>query len=115
MSNDFSRHSISAFSGFSNVTIVEKTEDSITFDISLENNGAEVQPNGQVTVKIPVPADMDTNGLSVYRAEEDGTYTNMNAVYENGYMVFTTDHFSIYVMTYEAPECLHKSTTVVNV
>ena len=98
-----------------NVTVVETTEDSITFDISLENNGTEVQPNGNVTVKIPVPADMDTNGLSVYRAEDDGTYTNMNAVYEDGYMVFTTDHFSIYVMTYEAPECLHKSTTVVNV
>ena len=96
-----------------NVTIVETTEDSITFDITLENNGTEVQPNGNVTVKIPVPADMDTNGLSVYRAEEDGTYTNMNAVYEDGYMVFTTDHFSIYVMTVEEltapsePECSH--------
>ena len=96
-----------------NVTIVETTEDSIVFDISLENNGTEVQPNGNVTVKIPVPADMDTNGLSVYRAEDDGTYTNMNAVYEDGYMVFTTDHFSIYVLTSEdltnpsEPECNH--------
>ena len=96
-----------------NVTIVETTEDSITFDISLENNGTEVQPNGNVTVKIPVPADMNTNGLSVYRAEDDGTYTNMNAVYEDGYMVFTTDHFSIYILTSEdltnpsEPECNH--------
>ena len=96
-----------------NVTIVETTEDSIIFDITLENNGTEVQPNGNITVKIPVPADMDTNGLSVYRAEEDGTYTDMNAVYENGYMVFTTEHFSIYVMTVEEltapsdPECTH--------
>ena len=104
-----------------NVTIIETTEDSITFDISLENNGAEVQPNGSVTVMIPVPAYMDTNGLSVYRAEEDGTYTNMNAVFENGYMVFTTDHFSIYVMTYEEPtppvepECTHTTTAVINV
>ena len=96
------------------VSILETTEDSIIFDIALENNGTEVQPNGNVTVKIPVPTDMDTNGLSVYRAEEEVTYTNMNAVYENGYMVFTTDHFSIYVLAYEKPECLHKSTAVVN-
>ena len=102
-------------------SILEITDDSITVDITLKNNGAEIQPNGNVTVKIPVPADMDTNGLSVYRAEDDGSYTNMNAVFENGYMVFTTDHFSVYVMTYEEPivpsepECTHATTTVINV
>lgn len=102
-------------------SILEITDESITVDITLKNNGAEIQPNGNVTVKIPVPADMDTNGLSVYRVEEDGTYTNMNAVFEDGYMVFTTDHFSIYVMVYEEPtapsepECTHATTTVINV
>ena len=96
------------------VSILETTEDSIIFDITLINNETEVQPNGNVTVKIPVPADMDGSKISVYRAEDDGTYTNMNAAYENGYMVFTTDHFSIYVLAYEKPACLHKSTTVIN-
>ncbi len=96
------------------VSILETTEDSIIFDIALINNETEVQPNGNVTVKIPVPTDMDTDGLSVYRAEEDGTYTNMNAVFEDGYMVFTTDHFSVYILGYGNPECTHATTTVIN-
>ena len=39
----------------------------------------------------------------VYRQEADGTYTDMQATYQNGYMVFTTDHFSTYVLTTADP------------
>ena len=52
-----------------------------------------------MTVKIPVSNELDGNTLSVYRVEENGTYTNMNAVYEDGYMVFVTNHFSKYIVT----------------
>ncbi|MCD8026677.1 MAG: dockerin type I repeat-containing protein, partial [Clostridiales bacterium] len=38
----------------------------------------------------------------VYRIEDDGTKTDMNAVYEDGYMVFTTDHFSMYALVSES-------------
>lgn len=95
--------------------ILETTDNSMKFDISFTNGETEIQPNGNVSVRIPVPSDMDTNGLSVYREEDNGSYTNMNAVYENGYMIFTTDHFSVYILSYEKPECLHKTTTVINV
>jgi len=65
------------------------------YDISLLKDGAEVQPDGNVTVKIPC----DIEGAKVYRVENDNTLTDMNAVYENGYLVFTTDHFSVYVVS----------------
>ena len=65
------------------------------FDISLLKDGAEVQPEGNVTVKIPC----DNDGAKVYRVEQDNSLTDMNAVYENGYLIFTTDHFSVYVVS----------------
>ena len=64
------------------------------FDIALTKNGVEVQPEGEITVKIPT----DNETSKVYRKEADGTLTDMNAIYVDGYMVFTTDHFSIYVL-----------------
>lgn len=82
---------------------IEKAENSVVYEISLVKDGKVVQPNGEITVKIPVPETMDGNVCKVYRQEDDGTYTDMNAVYQNGYMVFTTNHFSRYVLTTEDP------------
>ena len=76
-------------------------DNKIIFDISLVKDGAEFQPNGTVTVKIPVHEGTDGSLLKVYREEANGTYTDMNAYFANGYMVFTTDHFSKYVLTTE--------------
>ncbi len=81
------------------VTVKEETEDSVTYDISLQSGGVEVQPTGSVTVKIPVPETMDGESVKVYRREADGTMTDMNAAYKDGYMVFTTEHFSEYKLT----------------
>ena len=41
--------------------------------------------------------------MKIFRLEEDGTLTDMNAVYENGFMVFTTDHFSTYLVVETEP------------
>ena len=86
---------------------ISATDDKIVFDISLVKNGVEVQPNGEVIVKIPVPEGMFGPIVTVYREEADGTFTDMNAIFEsdsdNGHMVFTTDHFSKYVITTTDP------------
>lgn len=76
------------------------TETRIAYDLSFTLNGVEIQPNGTVTVKIPVPDTMQDNAadLKVYHFI-DGEYVNMNARLEGGYLVFETDHFSIYVVT----------------
>lgn len=84
-----------------NVTITEQTETSVKYNITLVADGNEIQPANSVTVKIPVPETLDPETCAVYRMEADGTRTDMNAVYKNGYMVFSTDHFSEYVLTGE--------------
>ena len=64
------------------------------YNISLLKDGVEIQPDGTVTVQIP-----STNPIAkVFRVEEDGSLTDMNAVFKDGFLVFTTDHFSLYVV-----------------
>ncbi len=71
----------------------------ISYDIALTVNGKSAQPESTVTVRIPIPAEMNSTECKVYRQEADGTYTNMDAGYQAGYMVFTTTYFSTYVLT----------------
>lgn len=79
----------------------DTTADSSAFDIKFVNaDGSAVQPNGKVTVKIPVPKALSGKTVYVFRIE-NSKYTDMNAKVENGYAVFTTDHFSEYIITAE--------------
>lgn len=64
------------------------------YNITLVKDGEEVQPGSPVIVKIPCN---DPNA-KVYRVEDDGTLTDMNAVYTDGYLIFATEHFSNYVV-----------------
>ncbi len=80
------------------IEIVAKEESQVTYNISLMQNGAAVQPTGEVTVKIPVPDTLDGEQCAVYREEADGTQVILNAVYRDGYMVFTTDVFGSFTL-----------------
>ena len=82
-----------------NVETVETTDSKAVYDITLTVDGEEIQPNGEVTVKILLPEGIDGLPYEVYREEEDGTLTSMNAMFQYGYLVFTTDHFSRYIVT----------------
>ena len=89
-----------------------------TYNISLMKDGNETQPDGEVTVYIPIPDELKvlayagelTDGglpvnIKIYRIEEDGTLTEMDAKVEDGCFVFTTDHFSLYtIVGFDAPE-----------
>ncbi len=71
------------------------------FDINLKNsNGVHVQPDGTVKVKLPLDWEKDGD-YKVYRVNDDGTLTDMNAYRQGSHMVFDTDHFSIYVIVEE--------------
>ena len=75
-----------------------------TFDITLKNkDGVHVQPDGTVKVKLPLDWDKDGD-YKVYRVNDDGTLTDMEAYREGSHMVFDTDHFSVYVIVDESPE-----------
>lgn len=60
---------------------------------------------GKVTVYIPfVPAEgTEAKDYSILYVADDGTTEVMTVAYENGYLVMTTDHFSEYVIVYNAP------------
>ena len=73
------------------------------YDIHLEDPlGAEFTiPEGdQVTVTLPVPADMSLENLHVFHVADDGTVTDMNATVnaDAGTVSFTTSHFSTFVL-----------------
>lgn len=78
---------------------VEKLENTFensvaTYDITLQKDGAVIQPDGTITVKIPSSAE----NCKVMWLKDDGTAEDMNAKYTDGCYVFTTDHLSVYAL-----------------
>ncbi len=78
------------------------TAERVAYNCYFTYNGAEYEPTETVTVRIPVPVAMRdiADTLKVYHLQ-DGKYVNMSAKVEDGYLVFDTDHFSVYVITAE--------------
>lgn len=76
------------------------------YNIYMAENGSVEQPDSTVTVSIPLPEGYDSTRCSIYRIEENNNKINMNAYYENGYMIFTTDHFSLYAVVDENMQLL---------
>ena len=79
---------------FDQTALPENTHLLKAYDIDLMQDGGEVQPDHVVTVKIPC----NDPDAKVYRREADGTLTDMNAEYKDGYLIFKTPHFSTYVV-----------------
>ena len=79
-----------------NVTKLENTfKNSVaTYDITLQKDGAVIQPDGTITVQIPSNAE----NCKVMWLKDDGTAEDMNAEYTDGCYVFTTDHLSVYAL-----------------
>ena len=79
-----------------NVAKLENTfENSVaTYDITLQKDGAVIQPDSTITVKIPSKAE----NCKVMWLKDDGTAEDMNAKYTDGCYVFTTDHLSVYTL-----------------
>lgn len=78
------------------------------YDITLTQNGTIVQPDSTVTVRIPC----DDENARVYHWQLDGILKDMNAEYVGGYLVFTTDHFSVYVVAAPVAEVAGYSLTL---
>lgn len=78
-------------------------EANATYNISMIKNGQEIELDKKVEVSIPLPEELRflaSRGLiRIQRVEENGSTTDMNANYKDGRLVFTTNHFSIYIVT----------------
>ena len=69
------------------------------YDLYLLENNLEVQPDGTITVSIPVSDGYDGTKCNVYRVNEDGSVTEITAALKDGKLVFETDQmgaFAIY-------------------
>lgn len=77
----------------------ENTKYVQAYNIVLMKNGEAVQPEGNVTVKIPVPAGYaDTEEFVIYYVDEAGTATFIECTTKDGYIIFDTNHFSVYAI-----------------
>lgn len=72
--------------------------DCVLYDICLMKDEQKTQPNGEITVSIRVPDGLEGNSCKVFYIDDSGEIIDMRAVYQNGYMVFQTDHFSYYAL-----------------
>ena len=81
---------------------ISADEESITYDISLTADGKSVDLKSEsAVVKIPVPDEENKLEYKVYRKEANGKYSDMQAVVSGEFLVFVTDHFSEYIVTFE--------------
>lgn len=72
----------------------------IVYDFQLlDQNGNPFEPaGGAVTVRIPIPSGMSGNLHVFWYNPAAGALTDMNAAQVDGYLVFTTTHFSDYAV-----------------
>ena len=80
----------------------------VMFDIKLQSEGKLIQPDGFITVSIPIPEGFNTSRLSVYRIVEGDTKKSYPVTVTSKdniqYAVFETNHFSLYVLTDESSD-----------
>ncbi len=68
------------------------------YNICFVKNDEAVQPNGKVKVHIPIPDGMQSETCKVYRQENDNSWSVLDAHIEGEYLVFETNHFSLYAV-----------------
>ena len=81
---------------------------SVEYDLKLvDAENISIQPDGTITVSLPIPAEMkNARDVKIYREEADGSLTELTSTKSGSYITFTTDHFSKYIIkaTYECNE-----------
>ncbi len=79
-------------------TAYGKTNTAI-YDISTYKDGVKVQPNGEITVRVPLPKGFSANKVFVcYVDSTNGKVTKIPCEVKDGYVIFKTDHFSEYAV-----------------
>ncbi len=69
------------------------------YDIATYKDGVKVQPDGEITVKIPLPDGFTTNKVFVcYVDSVSGKVTKIPCDVKDGYVIFKTNHFSEYAI-----------------
>lgn len=80
----------------------------LAYNIKLMDGTKEVQPNCTIRVTISAPYELNVTKAKIFRQEANGSFTDMNAVYEHqtNTMYFETDHLSLYVLVNSSEETI---------
>ena len=68
------------------------------YDIATYKDGVKVQPNGEITVKIPLPTGYSKKVFVCYVDSTNGKVTKIPCEVKDGYVIFKTNHFSEYAI-----------------
>lgn len=68
------------------------------FDIETYKNGTKIQPDGEITVRIPLPAGYSNKVFVCYVDSTNGKVTKIPCEVKDGYVIFKTNHFSEYAI-----------------
>ncbi|MDR1069567.1 MAG: hypothetical protein LBL37_02100 [Gracilibacteraceae bacterium] len=68
------------------------------FDISLELDGETIQPDGLITLRIPIPAGYDPESVLCYRVNADGTATLIKGQLSEDFYEIDLNHLSLYAL-----------------
>ena len=85
-----------------NIVLADEYENFKAYDISLLADGNKVQPNGKVAVKLPLPVGYNVASIAVYYISDSGEKTIIDSKVENGFVIFETNHFSVYAIVDES-------------
>lgn len=69
------------------------------YDLSIVSNNETVLLDEECEVKMPVSESINSQYCKIYLKDENNNYTDMNALYEDGYMVFKTTKLGMFVIT----------------
>jgi hypothetical protein len=74
------------------------------FDISITSGGAEIQPNGTITLRIPIPDGFDKSKTALYRINDDSTATLIRGNVSGSFYIASLSRLSLYALVegYEA-------------
>lgn len=73
--------------------ISDQQEVKVVYDVKLLEEGVEIQPDGSITVRIPIPEGIENPKLFVKKA--NGVYEEVKTKVENGYLVYETEELGV--------------------
>lgn len=68
------------------------------YDMNLSVHGNVIQPNGTVTITMPLPTDISQAKATIYYIASDYSVNEITSRVDGGYISFETSHFSVYVI-----------------
>ena len=74
------------------------TDNFLLYNICYTVNNEQIQPNGSVIVQIPVPPGFDASRCVILHENENGEWEQIPSRLENGFLVFSADHFSLFAL-----------------